>query len=50
MGVGSGDADLAGLERLAEGIERGAEVNAEARATEDCRAGVRAFLARRNPT
>ena len=33
-----------------EGIERGAEVNAEARVTEDCRAGVHAFLARRNPT
>jgi len=30
-----------------EGIERGAEVNADARRTEDCRAGVRAFLARR---
>ena len=33
-----------------EGIERGAEVNAEARATEDCRSGVRAFLARQNRT
>jgi methylglutaconyl-CoA hydratase len=32
------------------GIERGARVNAEARGTEDCRAGVRAFLARRGPT
>jgi methylglutaconyl-CoA hydratase len=32
-----------------EGIERGAEVNAEARGTEDCRAGVRAFLAARKP-
>jgi methylglutaconyl-CoA hydratase len=30
-----------------EGIERGAAVNAEARATEDCRAGLRAFLERR---
>ncbi|HYO45109.1 MAG TPA: enoyl-CoA hydratase-related protein [Gemmatimonadota bacterium] len=30
-----------------EGIERGAEVNAEARGTEDCRAGVRAFLEQR---
>lgn len=29
------------------GIERGAEVNADARRTEDCRAGVRAFLARK---
>ena len=27
-----------------EGIRRGAEVNAEARRTEDCRAGVRSFL------
>ena len=33
-----------------EGIERGAEVNAAARGTEDCRAGVRAFLARRSAT
>ena len=33
---------------FAEGIERGAQVNAEARSTEDCRAGVRAFLARRD--
>lgn len=32
---------------FAEGIERGAQVNAEARSTEDCRAGVRAFLAGR---
>jgi methylglutaconyl-CoA hydratase len=32
---------------FAEGVERGAGVNAEARETEDCRAGVRAFLARR---
>lgn len=31
-----------------QGIERGAAVNAEARETEDCRAGVRAFLARRD--
>ena len=31
------------------GIERGARVNAEARGTDDCRAGVRAFLARRGP-
>ena len=31
-----------------EGIERGAQVNAEARGTEDCRAGVRSFLARRD--
>lgn len=31
------------------GVERGARVNAEARGTEDCRAGVRAFLARRGP-
>ena len=30
-----------------EGIHRGARVNAEARQTEDCRAGVRAFLERR---
>jgi methylglutaconyl-CoA hydratase len=30
------------------GIERGAQVNAEARGTEDCRAGVRAFLERRS--
>jgi methylglutaconyl-CoA hydratase len=30
-----------------QGVERGAVVNAEARGTEDCRAGVRAFLARR---
>jgi methylglutaconyl-CoA hydratase len=30
-----------------QGVERGAEVNAAARETEDCRAGVRAFLARR---
>jgi methylglutaconyl-CoA hydratase len=30
-----------------EGIARGAQVNAEARMTEDCRAGVRAFLKRR---
>lgn len=30
-----------------QGVERGAAINAEARATEDCRAGVRAFLARR---
>lgn len=30
------------------GIERGAQVNAEARRSEDCRAGVRAFLARRS--
>ncbi|MBA3583221.1 MAG: enoyl-CoA hydratase/isomerase family protein [Gemmatimonadetes bacterium] len=29
-----------------EGIERGAQVNAEARRTDDCRAGVRAFLSR----
>jgi methylglutaconyl-CoA hydratase len=32
---------------FAEGIERGASVNAEARSTEDMRVGVRAFLARR---
>lgn len=32
---------------FAEGIERGARVNAEARITEDCRAGVRTFLERR---
>lgn len=32
-----------------EGIERGAQVNAEARGTEDCRAGVRAFLEQRRP-
>ncbi|HET9331990.1 MAG TPA: enoyl-CoA hydratase-related protein [Gemmatimonadota bacterium] len=32
-----------------EGIVRGAAVNAEARVTEDCRAGLRAFLARREP-
>jgi methylglutaconyl-CoA hydratase len=40
------------LEELtfAEGIQRGAEVNAEARGTEDCRAGVRAFLERRKPS
>jgi methylglutaconyl-CoA hydratase len=31
-----------------EGIARGAAVNAEARVTEDCRAGLRAFLARAN--
>lgn len=31
---------------FAEGIERGAQVNAEARMTEACRAGVRAFLDR----
>jgi len=31
-----------------QGVERGAAVNAEARETEDCRAGVRAFLARRD--
>jgi methylglutaconyl-CoA hydratase len=29
------------------GLERGAEVNADSRTTEDCRAGLRAFLARR---
>ena len=33
-----------------QGVERGAAVNAEARETEDCRAGVRAFLARRGST
>ncbi|MGH7566035.1 MAG: enoyl-CoA hydratase/isomerase family protein [Gemmatimonadota bacterium] len=33
-----------------EGIERGAQVNAEARGTEDCRAGVRAFLEQRRPS
>jgi methylglutaconyl-CoA hydratase len=32
-----------------EGIERGAEVNVEARETEDCRAGVKAFLQKRRP-
>jgi len=32
---------------VADGILRGAEVNVEARRTEDCRAGVREFLARR---
>lgn len=32
---------------FAAGLERGAEVNADARTTEDCRTGVRAFLARR---
>lgn len=31
------------------GVYRGAEVNVEARQTEACQAGVRAFLARRNP-
>lgn len=37
------------LEELdfAAGIDRGAEVNADARRTEDCRAGIRAFLARK---
>ncbi len=30
-----------------DGLERGARVNAEARGTEDCRAGIRAFLARK---
>ena len=40
---------LSELDRLgfAEGIERGAQVNADARRTEDCRAGVRKFLARK---
>jgi len=33
-----------------EGIKRGAQVNAEARGTEDCRAGVRAFLEQRRPS
>ncbi|HEY7471345.1 MAG TPA: enoyl-CoA hydratase-related protein [Gemmatimonadota bacterium] len=33
-----------------EGIERGADVNAEARGTDDCRSGVRAFLAARRPS
>lgn len=32
---------------FAEGIARGAEINAEARMTEDCREGVQAFLERR---
>lgn len=32
---------------FADGIERGAQVNADARQTEDCRAGVQAFLARK---
>jgi methylglutaconyl-CoA hydratase len=34
---------------VAQGVLRGAEVNVEARRTEDCRAGVREFLARRSP-
>jgi methylglutaconyl-CoA hydratase len=34
---------------VADGILRGAEVNVEARMTEDCRAGVREFLAKRRP-
>jgi methylglutaconyl-CoA hydratase len=34
---------------VAEGIQRGAQVNVQARMTEDCRAGVREFLARRRP-
>ena len=33
-----------------EGIRRGAEVNVQARETEACRAGVRAFLAKRRPS
>jgi len=37
--------DLDGLD-FTEGMERAAAVNAEARATEECRAGVRAFLER----
>jgi methylglutaconyl-CoA hydratase len=32
-----------------EGIERGAEVNVQARETEECRAGVKAFLRKRRP-
>lgn len=32
---------------FAEGIARGAEINAEARMTEDCQAGIRAFLEKR---
>jgi len=32
---------------VAEGVERGAQVNVEARRTEACRSGVRAFLARK---
>ncbi|HUP20270.1 MAG TPA: enoyl-CoA hydratase/isomerase family protein [Gemmatimonadota bacterium] len=32
---------------FADGLERGAEVNADARTTDDCRAGLRAILARR---
>jgi methylglutaconyl-CoA hydratase len=34
---------------VAEGIERGAQVNVEARQTESCREGVRRFLAGRRP-
>jgi methylglutaconyl-CoA hydratase len=34
---------------VADGVERGAQVNVEARNTEDCRAGVREFLARKKP-
>ncbi len=33
-----------------EGIERGAEVNVQARETEECRAGVQAFLKKRRPS
>jgi methylglutaconyl-CoA hydratase len=35
---------------IEEGIHRGAEVNVEARKTEACQEGVRAFLAKRKPT
>jgi methylglutaconyl-CoA hydratase len=34
---------------VAEGVERGAEVNVQARGTKACREGVRAFLARKKP-
>jgi methylglutaconyl-CoA hydratase len=35
---------------FAEGVARGVEVNARARETEECRAGIRAFLARKSRT
>jgi len=35
---------------MAQGIERGAEVNVEARTTEACKAGVREFLSTRKPS
>jgi methylglutaconyl-CoA hydratase len=35
---------------MGEGVQRGAEVNVEARQNEECRAGVRAFLGKQRPT